>query len=167
MQHDIKMIVVDYLQLMQSMEKGSTNDKVSDISRTLKLVAKELNIPIIALSQLSRSVETRGGDKRPMLSDLRDSGAIEQDADIVIFPYRPIYYGITERKDGTDCTQLMEIDFAKNRSGKVDTVDLRYLGKYGKVVDFNQVEEVKPAFENTYKYHSNGLSDFEDQEAPF
>lgn len=166
MQQKIDMIVVDYLQLMHSTEKGSTNDKVSDISRTLKLVAKELNIPIIALSQLSRSVEVRGGDKRPMLSDLRDSGAIEQDADIVIFPYRPIYYGITERKDGTDCRQLMEVDFAKNRSGRVDTVDLRYLGKYGKVTDFNAVQEpIKPQ-EIEYKFRSNGFSDFDDDNEP-
>jgi replicative DNA helicase len=152
LQHKIDMIVVDYLQLMQSMVGGSTNDKVSDISRTLKLTAKELNIPIIALSQLSRSVETRGGDKRPLLSDLRDSGAIEQDADIVLFPYRPIYYGIQSRGDGVDCTQLMEIDFAKNRSGSTSTIDLRYLGKFGKVVGFNDIpKEVKQDYPNGFR----------------
>lgn len=161
MQHKIQMIVVDYLQLMQSMEKGSTNDKVSDISRTLKLVAKELNIPIIALSQLSRSVETRGGDKRPLLSDLRDSGAIEQDADIVIFPYRPIYYGISERQDGTDCKQLIEIDFAKNRSGAVDTVDLKYFGRFGKISNYNEAEPSTKIPETPYKFSSNGIHNFE------
>lgn len=161
MQQKIDMIVIDYLQLMQSMEKGSTNDKVSDISRTLKLVAKELNIPVIALSQLSRAVETRGGDKRPMLSDLRDSGAIEQDADIVIFPYRPIYYGITERSDGTNCKQLMEVDFAKNRSGSTESIDLKYLGKYGKVTNFEDDPINIPVIEKEYKFRSNGASDFD------
>lgn len=159
----IDFLVVDYLQLMSSMVNGSTNDKISDISRTLKLTAKELNIPVIALSQLSRSVETRGGAKRPMLSDLRDSGAIEQDADIVIFPYRPIYYGIKESEDGLDTTQLMEIDIAKNRSGSVDTINARYLGKFGKVVNWNQ-EELKPTDQGIYrtdKFSSNGISDFE------
>jgi replicative DNA helicase len=168
-QHKIDMIVVDYLQLMQSLESGSTNDKVSDISRTLKLVAKELNIPIIALSQLSRAVETRGGNKRPMLSDLRDSGAIEQDADIVLFPYRPIYYGISTRDDGTDCRQLMEVDFAKNRSGSVDTIDLKYLGKYGKVVNFNEPDE-KNIILPKHDFKTNGLNDFDlktDKNLPF
>lgn len=166
-QFKIDLIVVDYLQLMQSMVNGSTNDKVSDISRTLKLIAKELNIPIIALSQLSRDVEKRGGNKRPQLSDLRDSGAIEQDADIVIFPYRPIYYGILTREDGTDCKQLMELDFAKNRSGSVDTIDLKYLGKYGKVVDFNEpeTEPIKAnSFYNPDKFISSGISDFDLQD---
>jgi len=131
------MFIVDYLQLINNTSlKGNTNDRISDISRTLKLVAKELNVPVIALSQLSRNVENRGGDKRPQLSDLRDSGAIEQDADIVIFPFRPIKYHITERADGSDATQLMELDFAKNRSGLCTRVDLRYLGKYGKIVPF-------------------------------
>jgi len=158
----IQMIVIDYLQLMTSDVKGNTNDQVSHISRTLKLIAKELNIPVIALSQLSRSVETRGGDKRPMLSDLRDSGAIEQDADLVLFPYRPIYYGITERNDGMDTKQLMEVDIAKHRSGSVDTVDLRYLGKYGQITDFNTVEEPKGfAIYSESKFHSNGIADFE------
>lgn len=170
-QQKVQMIIIDYLQLMQSMEKGSTNDKVSDISRTLKLIAKELNIPIIALSQLSRSVETRGGDKRPMLSDLRDSGAIEQDADIVIFPYRPIYYGITERNDGTDCKQLMEIDFAKNRSGAVDTVDVKYLGKYGKISNFkDEYPEIEKTdyFKNDIFKSVNGFDEFNiDKPLPF
>lgn len=159
----INMIVIDYLQLMSSEVKGSTNDKVSDISRTLKLIAKELNIPVIALSQLSRSVETRGGDKRPMLSDLRDSGAIEQDADLVIFPYRPIYYGIEQRNDGTETKQLMELDIAKHRSGSVGTVDLRYLGKYGQIKDFNETESVSSFFAaySESKFKSNGISDFE------
>jgi len=162
----IDLILIDYLQLIESLSKGkSTNDKVSEISRSLKLMAKELNIPVIALSQLSRAVETRGGDKRPVLSDLRDSGSIEQDADIVIFPYRPEYYGFETREDGSSTFQLLEIDIAKHRNGSTETVDARYLGKYGKITDWEK--EFKPNQE-TYrpdKFHSSGASDFE--KAPF
>lgn len=161
----IQLIVLDYLQLMKSDIHGSTNDKIGDISRTLKLVAKELGIPVIALSQLSRAVETRGGDKRPMLSDLRDSGSVEQDADIVMFPYRPIYYGITSREDGSSTQQLMELDVAKNRNGKVDTVDLKYLGKYGKIVDFNAPESYTQTPYRPDKFHTSG-NDF-DNYTPF
>lgn len=144
--HGIKLCIIDYLQLITSHIKGNRNEQISDISRTLKIIAKELNMPIIALSQLSRSVETRGGDKRPMLSDLRDSGAIEQDADIVMFPFRPIYYEIKEREDIGDTTQLMEIHFAKHRNGSVDTVDCRYLGQYGRVIDF-KYHDIEPPLE--------------------
>lgn len=144
--HGIKMAIIDYLQLMTSHIKGNRTEQITDISRTLKIIAKELNIPIIALSQLSRAVETRGGDKRPMLSDLRDSGAIEQDADIVMFPFRPIYYEIKEREDIGDTTQLMEVHFAKHRNGSVDTVDCRYLGQYGRVIDF-KYHDIDPPLE--------------------
>ena len=89
-------------------------------------------MPIIALSQLSRSVENRGGDKRPMLSDLRDSGAIEQDADIVTFIYRPEYYGLTEWPDGTPCNSQGEIIVAKHRNGSLKDIRLRFIGKYAK-----------------------------------
>lgn len=158
----IQLIIIDYLQLMQSEVHGSTNDKISHISRTLKLIAKELNIPLIALSQLSRSVETRGGDKRPMLSDLRDSGAIEQDADIVLFPYRPIYYGINERQDGSSTNQLMEIDIAKHRSGAVGSVDAKYLGKYGKVTDYtDETINQQPKAYRTDQFRNTGVDDFE------
>jgi replicative DNA helicase len=172
----IDMIIVDYLQLMDA-TKGARegNEKVSIISRHLKLVAKELNIPVIALSQLSRAVETRGGDKRPQLSDLRDSGSIEQDADIVMFPYRPQYYGIMEMEDGTSTKQLMETDIAKNRSGRVGKINLKYLGQYGKVDDWNNENELiletetipKSDYYSVPKFHSNGLNDFENEKAPF
>ena len=108
------------------------NKKLGTISRSIKSIAKELNVPIIALSQLSRSVETRGGDKRPMLSDLRESGAIEQDADIVTFIYRPEYYGITEDEEGNSTTGTGEIIIAKHRNGSLENVKLRFLGHLAK-----------------------------------
>lgn len=129
-QHDIQMIVIDYLQLMSAGNsgKGNREQEISSISRSIKEIAKELNIPIIALSQLSRSVETRGGDKRPMLSDLRESGAIEQDADIVSFIYRPEYYKYTEWEDGTPCQGQAEIVIAKHRNGSLENIRMRFIG---------------------------------------
>jgi replicative DNA helicase len=119
--YGIKLFAFDYLQLMQGdkASRGNREQEIASISRTLKRVAKTCNVPVIALSQLARSVETRGGDKRPMLSDLRESGAIEQDADIVIFPYRPGYYKITGDEGGTFISGLTECIFAKNRNGPV------------------------------------------------
>lgn len=137
--HDIDMVVIDYLQLMTAgTNKGAGNreQEISQISRSIKEIAKELNIPVIALSQLSRSVEQRGGDKRPILSDLRESGAIEQDADIVSFIYRAEYYGLLEDDQGP--TQGMgDIIVAKHRNGSTDTVRLRFIGKFAK---FDNVE---------------------------
>ena len=113
----VKIIYIDYLQLISNNQKGRTRDQeISEISRTLKGLAKELDIPIIALSQLSRTVETRG-DKRPMLSDLRESGAIEQDADNVLFLYRPEYYGIPQWEDNTPTTNEVEVIISKFRNG--------------------------------------------------
>ena len=132
-QHDIQMVVIDYLQLMSAGGNGGNREQeISTISRSIKEIAKELDIPIIALSQLSRSVETRGGDKRPMLSDLRESGAIEQDADIVCFIYRPEYYGLTEWADNTPCNGQGEIIIAKHRNGSLEDVRLRFIGKFAK-----------------------------------
>ncbi|GGZ14797.1 replicative DNA helicase [Echinicola pacifica] len=138
-QSDIQMIVVDYLQLMsgdsKSSASGNREQEISSISRALKKIAKELEVPVIALSQLSRAVETRGGDKRPQLSDLRESGAIEQDADIVMFLYRPEYYGINEDEDGNSTLGTGEVIIAKHRSGSLETVRLRFIGKYTKFCD--------------------------------
>lgn len=132
-QHGIKAIVIDYLQLMTAgsdKKGGNREQEISTISRNLKALAKELNIPVIALSQLSRSVETRGGSKRPILSDLRESGAIEQDADIVSFIYRPEYYGQTEWDDEehTPCEGQGEIIVAKHRNGSLDNIRLKFIG---------------------------------------
>lgn len=138
-QHDIQMIVIDYLQLMSGDSKsfggGNREQEIASISRALKKIAKELSVPVIALSQLSRAVETRGGDKRPQLSDLRESGAIEQDADMVMFLYRPEYYGITEDEDGASTAGVGEIIIAKHRNGSLDNVKLRFIGKYTKFTD--------------------------------
>ena len=139
-QHDIQMIVIDYLQLMQGDTKGfggNREQEIASISRALKNLAKELNVPVIALSQLSRAVETRGGDKRPQLSDLRESGSIEQDADVVAFLYRPDYYGFTEDEAGNSVQGIGEVILAKNRSGSLETVQLRFIGKYTKFTDLD------------------------------
>ena len=119
-QYDIQLVVIDYLQLMtaQTDSRGNREQEVAMISRSLKAIAKELNIPIIALSQLNRSVESRGGNKRPQLSDLRESGAIEQDADLVAFIHRPEYYGLTVDEDGAPTQGMAEIIVAKHRNGE-------------------------------------------------
>ncbi|OGX84116.1 hypothetical protein BEN47_16700 [Hymenobacter lapidarius] len=116
-EHGIKVIYVDYLQLMTGEKGGNREQEIGSISRALKGIAKELHLPVIALAQLSRAVETRGGDKKPQLSDLRESGSIEQDADIVIFPFRAEYYGITQDEEGNSTAGQTELIIAKHRSG--------------------------------------------------
>ena len=144
-QHGIKLIVVDYLQLMTagaSSKTGNREQEISTISRNLKALAKELNIPVIALSQLSRAVETRGGTKRPMLSDLRESGAIEQDADIVSFIYRPEYYNIDEWDDDERTPSEGQAEFivAKHRNGGLDNIRLKFVGHLGKFEDLDSFD---------------------------
>ena len=137
-QYDIKLIIIDYLQLMTAASaetRGNREQEVSLISRTLKAIAKELDIPIIALSQLSRNVENRGGSKRPQLSDLRESGAIEQDADVVAFIHRPEYYGLTTNEHGLSTAGMAEIIIAKHRNGEVTDVNLRFIKDQAKFVD--------------------------------
>ncbi|EGJ71560.1 replicative DNA helicase [Bacteroides coprosuis DSM 18011] len=135
-EHGVKMIIIDYLQLMNAngMQFGSRQEEVSTISRSLKGLAKELNIPIIALSQLNRGVESREGidGKRPQLSDLRESGAIEQDADMVCFIHRPEYYKIFQDEKGHDLRGMAEIIIAKHRNGATGDVLLRFKGEYAK-----------------------------------
>ena len=136
-QYGIKMIMIDYLQLMTaggSQKGGNREQEISTISRNLKALAKELSIPVIALSQLSRAVETRGGSKRPLLSDLRESGAIEQDADIVSFIYRPEYYKIDEWDDDDRSPTEGQGEFivAKHRNGGLENIRLKFIGHLGK-----------------------------------
>ena len=142
-QHDIKMIIIDYLQLMSGDSSksgggpGNREQEIASISRALKGIAKELNVPVIALSQLSRAVETRGGDKRPQLSDLRESGSIEQDADMVMFLYRPEYYDITEDEDGLPTAGTGEVIIAKHRNGSLENVKLKFIGRFTKFADLD------------------------------
>ncbi|MDV7187571.1 replicative DNA helicase [Lutibacter sp. TH_r2] len=141
-QHGIKIIIIDYLQLMTagSSSNGNREQEISTISRNLKALAKELNIPVIALSQLSRAVETRGGSKRPLLSDLRESGAIEQDADIVSFIYRPEYYGQTEWDDDdrSNCEGQAEFIVAKHRNGGLDNIRMKFTGHLALFSDLDE-----------------------------
>ncbi|WP_233861958.1 replicative DNA helicase [Tenacibaculum piscium] len=140
-QHDVKIIVIDYLQLMTAGGSGGNREQeISTISRNLKALAKELSIPVIALSQLSRAVETRGGSKRPLLSDLRESGAIEQDADIVSFIFRPEYYGMTEWDDDdhSPCEGQGEFIVAKHRNGGTDNIRLKFTGHLALFSDLDE-----------------------------
>lgn len=148
-QHGIKIIFVDYLQLMTAgggQKGGNREQEISTISRNLKALAKELEVPVVALSQLSRAVETRGGTKRPLLSDLRESGAIEQDADIVSFIYRPEYYKIDQWDDDEQSPTDGQAEFivAKHRNGGLDEIRLKFIGNLGK---FDNLETSNSPFE--------------------
>jgi replicative DNA helicase len=147
-QQNIDIIIIDYLQLMTAAtDKGGGNreQEISTISRSLKALAKELNVPIITLSQLNRSVETRGGDKKPQLSDLRESGAIEQDADMVCFLYRPEYYGITENAHGEIYSDgYTELIIAKHRNGALGEVKLTFQGEFAKFINHTEGYEFEP-----------------------
>lgn len=157
-EHGVKMIMIDYLQLMTTtgLKLGSREQEVSTISRSLKALAKELNIPIIALSQLNRATETRE-DKRPVLSDLRESGAIEQDADIVCFIHRPDYYYKSGfDKDDKDVRGLAEFIIAKHRSGAVGTVNMRFEASFARFEDWDKnYEMVREAATATRTLDSN------------
>jgi len=160
-QFGIKMVVVDYLQLMtagSSSKGGNREQEISTISRNLKALAKELSIPVIALSQLSRAVETRGGSKRPLLSDLRESGAIEQDADIVSFIYRPEYYKIDEWDDEERSPTAGQGEFivAKHRNGGLENIRLKFVGHLGK---FDNLDDFDSPFEFHSKMNDGGGED--------
>lgn len=140
-QHKLDLVIVDYLQLMSGPpDSGSREQEVSTISRSLKSIAKELDVPILALSQLNRSVEMRGGTKRPQLSDLRESGAIEQDADMVVFIHRQEKFGILAFEDGSSTKGIAEIILSKNRNGPVDDVKLRFREEKAQFVDLEDYE---------------------------
>lgn len=153
--HDIQMIVIDYLQLMSAGigNGGNREQEISKISRDLKALAKELHIPIIALSQLNRGVESRKESKVPQLSDLRESGAIEQDADMVMFLYRPEYYGINNDEMGQTIEGETHIHIAKNRSGSTDTIKVRFIKEYQKFVDLE--DSFGAAFGGTQSFGDN------------
>ncbi len=163
MQHDIQVVIVDYLQLMTAGtdNRGSREQEVSAISRSLKAIAKELNIPILALSQLNRSVESREG-KRPQLSDLRESGAIEQDADIVTFIHRPEYYGITEDDSGNSLIGVAEIIIAKHRNGATGDVHLSFKKELAK---FSDMENNFSNGFNASKTFSSKMNEEEEEES--
>ncbi len=169
-QHNVQMIVIDYLQLMTAGGKsnGNREQEISTISRSLKSIAKELNVPVIALSQLSRAVETRGGNKRPLLSDLRESGAIEQDADIVSFIYRPEYYDITEWEDGSPCDGQAEFIIAKHRNGGLENIKLRFQGSMAKFSDLEESNDFEPIVLES-KMNTDSFLDEEDnfEDRPF
>ncbi len=142
-QHGVSLIIIDYLQLMTGDTTknagGNREQEIASISRALKGIAKELNVPVLALSQLSRAVETRGGDKKPQLSDLRESGSIEQDADMVMFLYRPEYYGITQDEEGMPLNGTGEVIIAKHRNGRLENVQLKFIGKFTKFTDLDDL----------------------------
>ena len=150
-EHDIQLIIIDYLQLMNAsgMNFGSREQEVSIISRNLKALAKELDIPIIALSQLNRNLESRGNGKNdnsvdgkaPQLSDLRESGAIEQDADMVLFIHRPEYFRIYTDTNGNDLRGMAKIIIAKHRSGSIGDVTLRFRAQYAKFQNVDDTDE--------------------------
>ncbi|MDR1121784.1 MAG: replicative DNA helicase [Dysgonamonadaceae bacterium] len=146
-EHGVKCIIIDYLQLMNAsgMTFGSREQEVSTISRSLKGLAKELNIPIIALSQLNRGVEARVGNegKRPQLSDLRESGAIEQDADMVCFIHRPEYYKIFTDEEGRDLTGKAEIIIAKHRNGATGHILLTFKSEYAKFQNLDEEQTIQ------------------------
>ena len=152
-QHKLDLVIVDYLQLMSGPpDSGSREQEVSTISRSLKSIAKELDVPILALSQLNRSVEMRGGTKRPQLSDLRESGAIEQDADMVVFIHRQEKFGILAFEDGSSTKGIAEIILSKNRNGPVDDVKLRFREEKAQFVDLEDYEiEGDPEAGDKYK----------------
>ena len=163
--NNIQLIIVDYLQLMTGEGNnkgfgGNREQEIASISRALKHIAKELNVPVIALSQLSRAVEVRGGDKRPQLADLRESGSIEQDADLVVFLYRPEYYKIDQDESGNPTKGVGEVIIAKHRSGSLETVQLRFIGKFTKFGDLERSAFPDSDFDLAPKTFSSRMNDF-------
>jgi len=193
-QHNIQLIIIDYLQLMTvggnqqgggGMKNSNREQEISMISRSLKSLAKELEVPIICLSQLNRSVETRGGNKRPMLSDLRESGAIEQDADMVLFIYRPEYYKI-EEVNGVSSKGIAELIIAKHRNGRLEDVMLKFVSNFARfenpdisfehsgsfIQDSSQFPQGRAFDQPTYTTRQSKMNDSDDpfgsdEEPPF
>lgn len=182
--HNVELIIIDYLQLMtvggdnKNSRAGNREQEISFISRSLKGIAKELDVPVIALSQLSRAVETRGGAgsiKRPQLSDLRESGAIEQDADVVAFIYRPEYYGLTTDDDGNSTLGMTELIVAKHRNGALRDVKLKFIEELAKFTDWESSDmlhsrsdnEDMPSVNITRMSRMDEVGDDKDGDSPF
>ena len=156
---DIQAVFIDYLQLMKGEtdnRNGNREQEISNISRQLKSLSKELGIPVFALAQLSRAVETRGGNKEPMLSDLRESGAIEQDADMVMFLYRPEYYNITEDEGGNSTVGMAQVILAKHRAGATGRLNLRFEGKYARFDNYGTPLGIENALPVNEGFDQNG-----------
>jgi replicative DNA helicase len=175
--HDIQMVIVDYLQLMQGSQdtRGNREQEISSISRALKTLAKELDVPVIALSQLSRASEKRSAAAKPILSDLRESGSIEQDADMVMFIYRPEYYKIDVDESGDSTAGVAEILIAKNRNGPLKDVRIKFVSKYAKFVDaemdYQPVNNIQPnsSFDGSMRTRTvmSKMNDEEQHDVPF
>lgn len=152
---DIKAVFIDYLQLMKGEtdnRNGNREQEISNISRQLKSLSKELAIPVFALAQLSRAVETRGGTKEPMLSDLRESGAIEQDADMVMFLYRPEYYNLPADEDGLPTMGMAKVLLAKHRAGETGRLNLRFQGQYARFLNWDSSPTMGNAMPNNTSF---------------
>jgi len=170
--HNVEIIIIDYLQLMSAGgNAGNREQEISTISRSLKGIAKELKIPVIALSQVNRGVESRTGtgSKRPMLSDLRESGAIEQDADIVTFIYRPEYYKIYEWDNGDDSRSQAEIIIAKHRNGALENVRLKFTAEFAKFSDIDYFDDFSSNIdaESMISTVSSSMNTENDENTPF
>ena len=170
--HNVEIIIIDYLQLMSAGgNAGNREQEISTISRSLKGIAKELKIPVIALSQVNRGVESRTGtgSKRPMLSDLRESGAIEQDADIVTFIYRPEYYKIYEWDNGDDSRSQAEIIIAKHRNGALENVRLKFTAEFAKFSDVDYFDDLSSNIdaESMISTVSSSMNNDDDENTPF
>lgn len=160
--YGLDMICIDYLQLMgnnENVKGGNREQEVAKISKECKQIAKELDVPVILLCQLSRQVEQRQGAKRPILSDLRESGSIEQDADMVLFVYRPEYYGIAENSEGDNIENMGELIIAKHREGRLDTVTFRHDGFMSKFYDIDVMANPNTNISNQ-RYEQANFSDF-------
>ncbi|HEC43226.1 MAG TPA: replicative DNA helicase [Bacteroides sp.] len=168
-QHNIEAVFVDYLQLMSGSgdNRGSREQEVSSISRSLKSIAKELNIPVVALSQLNRSVELRSGNKRPQLSDLRESGAIEQDADLVLFIHRPEKYDIYEDEQGNSLVGLAEIIVAKHRNGPIGDVQLKFKEESAKFMELDALLPISDEKDDGGAFTVGSRMNQEDEDVPY
>ena len=169
--HQVQLIIVDYLQLMRGEEKRSQSNReqeIASISRTLKSMAKELDVPVIAVSQINRAVESRQ-NRRPMLSDLRESGAIEQDADMVLLLYRPEYYDINEDEEGNSTKGLTEVIVAKHRNGPVGSIRLHFAEEYTRFEDMSStlVEDGESATYRTLPSRLNESGENPETNLPF